>query len=135
MSTKLESLLEDRAISQKELAEMVGKSYQTVNNFVTGRTDASEETLKKIAEYLKISPKEIKVMAREEANARPVEGGPDVLREVEVKYVVDPEVQAIGGILKYMDGLSPAAQMRVMEYVMKKLEAQKGETKYPKGEE
>lgn len=121
MSTKLERLLDERGISLPKLAEEVGFAYSTVYNFATGRTDASQELLKKIGDALRILPNEVKLLAREEPNARVDFETPPLVKEVPVAYVVDPEIQAINGIWKFLDGLSPDAKKRVMDFVNRKL--------------
>jgi hypothetical protein len=103
------------------LAEDIGKAYTTVNNFITGRTGTSPETIKTIADYLKISEREVELMAREEPNGRMDFAGGSPVQEVPIKYVVDPEFQAMDEIWKILKALSPEAKKRVLDVIHQRL--------------
>ena len=53
---KIKSLLKLKNISYNKLAQELGVTPQTVNNYLTGRTRLDIETLEKIADVLQVNP-------------------------------------------------------------------------------
>lgn len=56
---KLRSLLGQRGMTQKELAEQIETTEQNVSRMVNGGINATENTIKKICEVLKCTPNDI----------------------------------------------------------------------------
>ena len=51
---RIKDILKEKGLTQKELAERMGKAPQYINNVVNGGRDASINTLEKIAESLNV---------------------------------------------------------------------------------
>lgn len=58
---RIKVMLVEKDISQKELAEKLGKSYSTINAYCTNRVQPSLEILYKIASFLSVSIKDLVV--------------------------------------------------------------------------
>ena len=56
---KLQRLREEQVLSQRELARLAGLTHQTVWRFENGSTNAHPKTIRKIAEALRVEPKEL----------------------------------------------------------------------------
>ncbi len=56
---KLKRLREDRVISQRELARMANLAYGTVWRLENGYPEARTSTIRKLAEALKVEPREL----------------------------------------------------------------------------
>jgi transcriptional regulator with XRE-family HTH domain len=56
---KMQRLREEKVLSQRELARMAGLTHQTVWRFENGWTNALPRTIRKIAEVLRVEPKEL----------------------------------------------------------------------------
>lgn len=56
---KLKGLREDAVLSQRELARMAGLSYGTVWRLENGFPDARPGTIRKLAEALRVEPREL----------------------------------------------------------------------------
>ena len=58
---RIKEVLKEKGISQTWLAEKVGKSYNTINEYARNKRQPSIEDLYKIAEILNVSAKELLV--------------------------------------------------------------------------
>jgi transcriptional regulator with XRE-family HTH domain len=58
---RIKEVLKEKGISQIWLADKVGKSYNTINEYARNKRQPSLEDLYKIAEILNISAKELLV--------------------------------------------------------------------------
>ncbi|MFT5666088.1 MAG: putative transcriptional regulator [Vicingaceae bacterium] len=58
---RIKEVLKEKGISQTWLADKVGKSYNTINEYARNKRQPSLEDLYKIAEILGISAKELLV--------------------------------------------------------------------------
>jgi putative transcriptional regulator len=58
---RIKEVLKEKGISQTWLADKVGKSYNTINEYARNKRQPSLEDLYKIAEILNISAKELLV--------------------------------------------------------------------------
>ena len=56
---RIKEILKDKGISQTWLADKVGKSYNTINEYARNKRQPSLEDLYKIAEILNIEAKEL----------------------------------------------------------------------------
>ena len=56
---RIKEVLKDKGISQTWLAEKMGKSYPTINEYARNKRQPSLEDLYKIAEILNIETKEL----------------------------------------------------------------------------
>jgi putative transcriptional regulator len=64
---RIKEVLKDKGISQTWLAEKIGKSYPTVNEYARNKRQPSLEDLYKIAEILNVEVKEL-LIERTELN-------------------------------------------------------------------
>jgi putative transcriptional regulator len=64
---RIKEVLKDKGISQTWLAEKMGKSYPTINEYARNKRQPSLEDLYKIAEILDIETKEL-LIERTELN-------------------------------------------------------------------
>lgn len=62
---RIKEVLDEKGITQKWLAEKLGKSYNMVNSYAQNRRQPSLEGLYKIAEILNIEAKELLVPIKE----------------------------------------------------------------------
>jgi putative transcriptional regulator len=58
---RIKEVLKEKGISQTWLADKVGKSYNTINEYARNKRQPSLEDLYKIAEILNVSAKELLV--------------------------------------------------------------------------
>ena len=58
---RIKEVLKEKGISQTWLADKVGKSYNTINEYARNKRQPSLEVLYKIAETLNVSAKELLV--------------------------------------------------------------------------
>jgi transcriptional regulator with XRE-family HTH domain len=56
---RIKEVLEEKHMTQTRLSEQLGKSYNMVNSYAQNRRQPSLELLFKIAEILKVNPKEL----------------------------------------------------------------------------
>jgi len=56
---RIKEVLDSKGIKQTWLAEKLGKSYNMVNSYVQNRRQPSIEDLFKIAEILKVDPRDL----------------------------------------------------------------------------
>lgn len=56
---RLRRLRQDRALSLRELGEMTGVAFDTINKLELGKREAQPRTIRKLAEALGIEPKEL----------------------------------------------------------------------------
>jgi len=56
---RIKEVLEEKGVKQTWLADHLGKSYNMVNSYVQNRQQPRLEILYKIAELLKVSPKDL----------------------------------------------------------------------------
>lgn len=56
---RIKVVLVEKGISQTQLAEILGKSFSTVNAYCSNRQQPSLEQLHKIAEVLSVTPKDL----------------------------------------------------------------------------
>jgi transcriptional regulator with XRE-family HTH domain len=56
---KLKELREDRAYSQRELAQIAGVSHQTIHRLESGHNHAIPRTVRRLAEALGVAPREL----------------------------------------------------------------------------
>jgi putative transcriptional regulator len=56
---RIKEVLEDKQLTQVQLGEMIGKSFETVNAYVQNRRQPSVETLYSIAMALCVEPREL----------------------------------------------------------------------------
>ena len=56
---RIKEVLEEKGLTQIWLAEKLGKSYNMVNSYAKNRRQPSIEILFKIAEILKVEPKDL----------------------------------------------------------------------------
>jgi len=56
---RIKEVLEEQGIKQKWLAEKLGKSYPTVNGYVTNKNQPRLEVLYEIAKILKVNVKDL----------------------------------------------------------------------------
>jgi putative transcriptional regulator len=56
---RIKAVLAEKDFSQKELAQQLGKSFNTVNAYCCNRQQPSLEQLNKIAEILSVSMKDL----------------------------------------------------------------------------
>ena len=56
---RIKLVLVEKGISQTQLAEILGKSFSTINAYCSNRQQPSLEQLHKIAEVLSVSPKDM----------------------------------------------------------------------------
>jgi transcriptional regulator with XRE-family HTH domain len=57
--TRIKVVLVEKGISQTELAEILGKSFSTVNAYCANRQQPSLEVLAEIADFLSVSIKDL----------------------------------------------------------------------------
>lgn len=65
---RLRQLRQERALSLRELGEMTGIAFDTINKLELEKRAAQPRTIRKLAEALGVEPKEL--MKGEESNAR-----------------------------------------------------------------
>ena len=70
--TKLEKILEDRGMSQKDLCDLCGKSSGTVSSWVRGEKKPTSKNLKLIAEKLEVTIEDISEIINENETFIPV---------------------------------------------------------------
>jgi len=58
---RIKEVLKDKGISQTWLAEKIGKSYPTINEYARNKRQPSLEDLYKIAEILQVNAKDLLV--------------------------------------------------------------------------
>ncbi len=58
---RIKEILKDKGISQTWLAEKMGKSYPTINEYARNKRQPSLEDLYKIAEILQVNAKDLLV--------------------------------------------------------------------------
>ncbi|MCG8208313.1 helix-turn-helix transcriptional regulator [Tenacibaculum finnmarkense] len=58
---RIKEVLKEKGISQTWLADKIGKSYNTINEYARNKRQPSLEGLYKIAEILNVSAKELLV--------------------------------------------------------------------------
>lgn len=58
---RIKEILKDKGISQAWLAEKMGKSYPTINEYARNKRQPSLEDLYKIAEILQVNAKDLLV--------------------------------------------------------------------------
>ena len=56
---RLRQLRQERALSLRELAEMTGIAFDTINKLELGKRDAQPRTIRKLAEALGVEPTEV----------------------------------------------------------------------------
>lgn len=56
---RIKSVLDEKGIKQKWLAEKLGKSFCIINSYVCNRRQPSLDTLFEIAEILHVDPREL----------------------------------------------------------------------------
>ena len=56
---RIKVVLVDKEITQTQLAESIGKSFSTVNAYCANRQQPTLEVLAEIADYLKVSIKDL----------------------------------------------------------------------------
>ena len=56
---RLRELRQERALSLRELGEMTGIAFDTINKLELGKRDAQPRTLRKLAEALGVESKEL----------------------------------------------------------------------------
>ncbi len=54
---RLRQLRQDQALSLRELAEMTGIAFDTINKLELGRREAQPRTIRKLAQALGVEPK------------------------------------------------------------------------------
>jgi putative transcriptional regulator len=65
---RIKEVLKDKGISQTWLAEKIGKSYPTINEYARNKRQPSLEDLYKIAEILNIEVKELLIERSKQNN-------------------------------------------------------------------
>jgi transcriptional regulator with XRE-family HTH domain len=58
-SERLRQLRRERALSQRDLARMTGVAFDTISRLETGKQEAQPKTIRKLAEALRVEPKEL----------------------------------------------------------------------------
>ncbi len=61
---RIKEVLNEKGIKQKWLSNQLGKSYNMVNSYVQNRHQPSLETLYRIADLLKVNPKDLLVVPK-----------------------------------------------------------------------
>jgi transcriptional regulator with XRE-family HTH domain len=56
---RLRQLRQERALSLRELGEITGVAFDTINKLELGKRDAQPRTIRKLADALGIEPKEL----------------------------------------------------------------------------
>ena len=56
---RIKEVLEEKNLTQVQLGELIGKSFETVNAYVQNRRQPSIETLYAIASALSVEPREL----------------------------------------------------------------------------
>ncbi len=56
---RLRRLRQERALSLRELGEITGVAFDTINKLELGKRDAQPRTIRKLAEALGVEPKEL----------------------------------------------------------------------------
>jgi len=59
LTKNLQRILREKKLSQVELAQKVGLSYQTINAIIKGRKGLTSDTLSKLAEALEVEESEL----------------------------------------------------------------------------
>ncbi len=49
----------ERALSQRDLSRMTGVAFDTISRLETGKQEAQPKTIRKLAEALRVEPKEL----------------------------------------------------------------------------
>ena len=57
--TRLRELRQERALSLRELGDMTGVAFDTINKLELGKREAQPRTVRKLAEALGVEPKEL----------------------------------------------------------------------------
>ncbi len=56
---RIRQLRQERALSLRELGEMTGVAFDTINKLELGKREAQPRTIRKLAEALGVEPKEL----------------------------------------------------------------------------
>ncbi len=62
---RIKEVLEEKGIKQTWLSEKLGKSYPVINGYVQNRVQPKLEVLYKIAEILKVDPRDLLVFEKD----------------------------------------------------------------------
>lgn len=57
--TRLRRLRRERALSQRDLSRLTGVAFDTISRLETGKQEAQPKTIRKLAEALRVEPKEL----------------------------------------------------------------------------
>jgi HTH-type transcriptional regulator, competence development regulator len=57
--TRLRRLRRERALSQRDLSHLTGVAFDTISRLETGKQEAQPKTIRKLAEALRVEPKEL----------------------------------------------------------------------------
>ncbi len=56
---RLRQLRRERALSQRDLSRMTGVAHDSISQLETGKREAQPKTIRKLAEALRVEPKEL----------------------------------------------------------------------------
>lgn len=117
-SKKLTSLLNEKGISQEQLAQKIGVSRQTVNYYVNGRTLPTSEVLMRIAEYFNVTVESMLSMPNEkdEDNQMKVKVSQMPVKKrkclfIKGDYINESYECMFGGMCTLKDGVCPKLEV------------------------
>ncbi len=56
---RLRQIRRERALSQRDLSRMTGVAHDSISQLETGKREAQPKTIRKLAEALRVEPKEL----------------------------------------------------------------------------